>query len=84
MEIAIVVGRAGRPCLRLLRCGLIGWPPRPADRCSLRQDRPVRGTVFHIPHDRKSQRSMKHCSIFFLRKSAGQVKTYPVVRRDCR
>ncbi|WP_153307085.1 hypothetical protein [Desulfofustis glycolicus] len=34
-EIVIVVGRAGRPYLRLLRCGLIGWPTRPADRPSM-------------------------------------------------
>jgi hypothetical protein len=27
MKIGVVVGRAGRSFLRLLRCGLIGWPP---------------------------------------------------------
>jgi len=35
MKIVTVVGRAGRSCLRLLRCGLIGWSPRPADRPSM-------------------------------------------------
>jgi len=34
-KIGFVVGRAGRSCLRLLRCGLIDWPPRPADRPSM-------------------------------------------------
>jgi hypothetical protein len=27
MKIGFMVGRASRPCLQLLRCGLIGWPP---------------------------------------------------------
>ena len=35
MKIGSVVGKAGRFCLQLLLCGLIGWPPRPADRPSM-------------------------------------------------
>ncbi len=32
MKIGVVVGKAVRYSLRLLRCGLIGWTPRPAVR----------------------------------------------------
>jgi hypothetical protein len=35
MKISTVVERVGQSCLRLLRCGLIGWPPKPADRSSM-------------------------------------------------
>jgi dTDP-4-dehydrorhamnose reductase len=35
MKIIIVVGKTGRLGLQLLRCALVGWSLRPADRPSM-------------------------------------------------